>query len=203
MIWCPPPRHSWQKLALLLISLQRVEKERKGQTMEKPPKWKFLDSLFKSHPSPKALRTCLDLPAGSPASPQHPSGPPRLSAAGPGDALLQPHVLPGLWAACQPRQSGKPRRWSQMERVPIVSCLRDRTDFRFLRPWCTGPGLRRQKPQLLCTSCSSRPSSSSAPRALLQVGKRASWTDSSWDLISSWRTWMRVWGREGHWKSHL
>ncbi|KAJ1058991.1 hypothetical protein K5549_001485 [Capra hircus] len=30
-------------------------------------------------------------------------------------------------------------RWSQMERVPIVSCLRDRTDFRFLRPWCTGP----------------------------------------------------------------
>ena len=83
-------------------------------------------------------------------------------------------------------------RWSQMERVPTVPCLRDRTDFRFLRPWCTGPGLRRQKPQLLCTSCSSRPSSSSAPRALLQVGKRASWTDSSWDLISSWRTWMRV-----------
>ena len=62
MIWCPPPRHSWQKLARPLISLQRVERERKGGNVEKPRKWKFLDSLFKSHPSPKALRTCLDLP---------------------------------------------------------------------------------------------------------------------------------------------
>ena len=62
MIWCPPPRHSWQKLARPLISLQRVERERKGGNVEKPRKWKFLYSLFKSHPSPKALRTCLDLP---------------------------------------------------------------------------------------------------------------------------------------------
>ena len=62
MIWCSPPRHSWQKLARPLISLQRVERERKGGNVEKPRKWKFLDSLFKSHPSPKALRTCLDLP---------------------------------------------------------------------------------------------------------------------------------------------
>ena len=160
MIWCPPPRHSWQKLALLLISLQRVEKERKGKNVEKPRKWKFLDSLFKSHPSPQALRTCLDLPCRQSCKPPPSQWPSPSLCCGPGDALLQPHLLPGLWAACQPRQSGKLHTWSQMERVPTVSCLRDRTDFRFLRRWCTGPGLRRQKPQLLCTSCSSRPSSS-------------------------------------------
>ena len=61
--------------------------------------------------------------------------------------------------------------WSQMERVPTVSCLRDRTDFRFLRPWCPGPGLRRQKPQLLCTSCSSRPSCSLHHRLFCRSGR--------------------------------
>ena len=203
MIWCPPPRHSWQKLALLLISLQRVEKERKGQTMEKPPKWKFLDSLFKSHPSPKALRTCLDLPAGSPASPQHPSGPPRLSAAGPGDALLQAHVLPGLWAACQPRQSGKLHTLESdgesahcvlsegQDWLQIPQTLVHRTRLEKTEATAVVHDLLQQTFQLF------------SPRALLQVETRASWTDSSWDLISSWRTWTCVWGREGHWNSHL
>ena len=107
MIWCPPPRHSWHKLSLLLISLQRVEKERKGQTVEKPRKWKFLYSLFKTTHHPKPSELAYTSPAGSPVSPQRPNGPPRLCAAGPGDALLQPHVLPGLWAACESRQSGK------------------------------------------------------------------------------------------------
>ena len=142
------------------------------------------------HPKPSELAQTS--PAGSPASPHHPNGPPHLCAA----ALVMLCSSPTCSLGCElPASHGNLEsftRWSQMERVPTVPCLRDRTDFRFLRPWCTGPGLRRQKPQLLCTSCSSRPSSSSAPRALLQVGKRASWTDSSWDLISSWRTWMRV-----------
>ena len=203
MIWCPPPRHSWQKLALLLISLQRVEKERKGQTMEKPPKWKFLDSLFKSHPSPKALRTCLDLPAGSPASPQHPSGPPRLSAAGPGDALLQPHVLPGLWAACQPRQSGKLHTLeSDGESAHCV--LSEGQDWLQI-PQTLVHGTRPEKTEATAVvhELLQQTFQLFSPRALLQVETRASWTDSSWDLISSWRTWTRVWGREGHWKSHL
>ena len=76
--------------------------------MEKPRKWKFLYSLFKTTHHPKPSELAYTSPAGSPVSPQRPNGPPRLCAAGPGDALLQPHVLPGLWAACEPpRQSGK------------------------------------------------------------------------------------------------
>ena len=204
MIWCPPPRHSWQKLALLLISLQRVEKERKGQTVEKPRKWKFLYSLFKSHPSPQALRTCLHLPCRQSCEPPASQWPSPSLCCWPwwcsAPAPRAPWAMSCLWVTAIWKASHVGVRWRECPLCPVwgTGLTSD-----LLRPWCMGPGLRRQKPQLLCTSCSSRPSSSSAPRALLQVGTRASWTDSLWDLISGWRTWTRDWGKEGHRNSHL
>ena len=34
-------------------------------------------------------------------------------------------------------------RWSQMERLPVVSCLRDRTDFRFAQTLVHGTRLEK------------------------------------------------------------
>ena len=76
-------------------------------------------------------------------SPQRPSGPPRLCAAGPGDALLQPHVLPGLELPVSHGNLESFTRWSQMERLPVVSCLRDRTDFRFAQTLVHGTRLEK------------------------------------------------------------
>ena len=52
-------------MAKITTSIDFITKSRKRKeraNVEKARKWKFLYSLFKSHPSPKALRTCLDLP---------------------------------------------------------------------------------------------------------------------------------------------
>ena len=160
-----------EKLSLVLISLQRVEKQRKGQTVEKPRKWKFLYSLFKSHLSPQALRPCLDLACRQSCEPpasQWPSSslccwPWWCSAAAP----RAPWAVSCLRATAIWKVSHVGVRWRECPLCPVwgTGLTSD-----FLRPWCMGPGLRRHKPQLLCTSCSSRLSSSSAPRALLQVG---------------------------------
>ena len=148
--------------------------------MEKPRKGNFLCSIFKSHPSPQVLRTCLDLHPSSPAEPPASPWPsPSLCCWPWGCSAPAPRVL---WAASCLRATAIWKasrigvRWRESLSCPVwgTGLTSD-----FLRPWWTGPGLRRQKPQLLCTSCSSWPSSSSAPRAPLQVGRRASWTDSS------------------------
>ena len=79
-----------------------------------------------------------------------------------------------------------------MERVPIVSCLRDRTDFRFPQTLVHRTRLEKTEATAVVHELLQQTFQLFSPRAPLQVGKRASWTDSSWDLISSWRTWMRV-----------
>ena len=173
--------------------------------MEKPRKWKFLYSLFKSHPSPQALRPCLDLPCRQSCEPPVSQWPSRSLCCWPwwcsAPAPCAPWAVSCLRAATAIwKASHVGVRWRECPLCPVWGTGLTSDS---LRPWCTGPGLRRQKPQLLCRSCSSRPSSSSAPWALLQVGTRASWTDSLWDLISSWRTWTRDWGKEGHRNSHL
>ena len=101
-----PPKALMAKMSIY-DSLQRVEKERNGQNVEKPRKGKFLCSLFKSHPSPQVLRTCLDLPPGSPAEPPTSPWPSPSLCCWPWGCSAQPRVLSGLRAACKPWQSGK------------------------------------------------------------------------------------------------
>ncbi|OWK01254.1 hypothetical protein Celaphus_00018257, partial [Cervus elaphus hippelaphus] len=66
----------------------------------------FAHSLRATH-HPKSSEHAYTSLQAALQSPQRPRGPPRVSAAGLGDALLQPRVLSGLRAACEPRQSGK------------------------------------------------------------------------------------------------
>ena len=170
--------------------------------METPRKWKFLYSLFKTTHHPKPSELAYTSPAGSPASTQCPSGPPRLGAAGPGDALFQPHVLPGLWAACEPRQSGKLHTLeSDGETARCV--LSEGQDWLQI---CSDPGAWDQAWEDRSHSCCARVALADLP-ALQHHGLfcrlEREPPDSSWDLISSWRTWTRVWGREGHRNRHF
>ena len=101
-----PPKALMAKMSIY-DSLQRVEKERNRQNVEKPRKGKFLCSLFKSCPSHQVLRTCLDLPPGSPAEPPASPWPSPSLCCWPWGCSAQPNVLSGLRAACEPWQSGK------------------------------------------------------------------------------------------------
>ena len=105
-----PPKALMAKMSIY-DSLQRVEKKRNGQNVEKPRKGKFLCSLFKSCPSHQVLRTCLDLPPGSPAEPPASPWPsPSLCCWPWGCSAPVPRALWAascLRAACEQRQSGQ------------------------------------------------------------------------------------------------
>ena len=191
------------KISTFIDFTTKSRKRKERENVEKPRKWKFLYSLFKSHLSPKALRTCLDLPCRrscKPPASQWPSPsqccwPWWCSAPAP-RAPWAVSCLPAtaIWKASTLESDGESAHcvlsegqdWLQIPQTLVHGTRLEKTEAT-----AVVHELLQQTFQLF------------SPRALLQVGTRASWTDSSWDLISSWRTWMHVWGREGRWNSHL
>ena len=162
-------------MAKITTSIDFITKSRKRKeraNVEKARKWKFLYSLFKSHPSPKALRTCLDLPCRQSCKPPASQWPSPSQCCWPwwcsAPAPRAPWAVSCLPATAIWKASHVGVRWRECPLCPVwgTGLTSD-----FLRPWCTGPGLRRQKPQLLCTSCSSRPSSSSAHGLFCRSGR--------------------------------
>ena len=198
-----PTQALMAKISTSIDFITKSRKRKERANVEKARKWKFLYSLFKSHPSPKALRTCLDLPCRrscKPPASQWPSPsqccwPWWCSAPAP-RAPWAVSCLPAtaIWKASHFESDGESAHcvlsegqdWLQIPQTLVHGTRLEKTEAT-----AVVHELLQQTFQLF------------SPRALLQVETRASWTDSSWDLISSWRTWTCVWGREGHWKSHL
>lgn len=187
-----------------LALFKKKGRERKGKKVEKPRKWKFLYLLFKRHSITQSPQSLLRLPLQAvlqnPPASQWPS---QSLCCWPWWCCA-PESL-ALWAVSYLRAMTIQKSlhfWDKWEDSPFCPVWRTGLTSDFLGHLWMETRLRKHKPWLLRTRCSSRSSASSAQGALLHLGMKLSWSNSFLDFINSWMTWRSVWGRERKWSSH-